>query len=152
MFLKIRERELNTIFVHKIFETWTCRKKILACAWSLCLHSVFCSVALIDFYQCHCKGLFTWSWGTPGRWGNPPSRGRKDKTCLQPRGAGVRFIELMLRLQLGSLSIGVPSSRLEKDEILIFGLICIYPWKRHALCYAVLGYARNHWLLIRYNE
>ena len=25
------------------------------------------------------KGLFTWKWGTPGRWGNPPSRGRKTK-------------------------------------------------------------------------
>ena len=23
------------------------------------------------------KGLFTWRWRTPGRWGNPPSRGRK---------------------------------------------------------------------------
>ena len=23
------------------------------------------------------KGLFTCRWGTPGRWGNPPSRGRK---------------------------------------------------------------------------
>ena len=25
------------------------------------------------------KGLFTWKWGTPGRWGNPPSCGRKTK-------------------------------------------------------------------------
>ena len=30
------------------------------------------------------------------------------------------------------------------DEIL--GKVCIYLWKRHALCYAVLGYARNRWL------
>ena len=127
MLFKIRERELNKIFVHKIFETCTCRKKILACAWSSCIHSVFYSVALIDFYQCHCKGVFTWRWGTPGRWSNPPSRGRKNKTCLQPRGAGVRFIEVDVALQLGSLSMGVPSSRLEKDEILILGLICICP-------------------------
>ena len=98
MLFKIRERELNKIFVHKIFETCTCRKKILACAWSSCIHSVFYSVALIDFYQCHCKGVFTWRWGTPGRWSNPPSRGRKNKTCLQPRGAGVRFIEVDVAL------------------------------------------------------
>ena len=24
------------------------------------------------------KGLFIWRWGTPGRWGNPPSRGRNN--------------------------------------------------------------------------
>ena len=43
-----------------------------------------------------------------------------------------------------SFSIRVPSSLLEKDERLILGHICIYSWKRHALCYAVLGYTRNH--------
>ena len=43
-----------------------------------------------------------------------------------------------------SFSIRVPSSHLEKDERLILGHICIYSWKRHALCYAVLGYTRNH--------
>ena len=56
------------------------------------------------------------------------------------------FLRLLLRLKLRSLSRGVPSSHLEKDEKLILGHICIYSWKRHALCYAVLGYARNRWL------
>ena len=53
---------------------------------------------------------------------------------------------MLLRLQLGSLSAGVLSSHLEKDERLILGHICIYSWKRHALCYAVFGFARNRWL------
>ena len=59
---------------------------------------------------------------------------------------GWGFLRLLLRLQLGSLSRGVPSSHLEKDERLILGHICIYSWKRHALCYAVFGFARNRWL------
>ena len=81
------------------------------------------------------------------RWGNPPSRGRKIKRVyMQSYNPGVLewvFLRLMLRLQLGSLSAGVSSSHLEKDERLILGHVCIYSWKRHALCYAVLGYARN---------
>ena len=59
---------------------------------------------------------------------------------------GWGFLRLLLRLQLRSLSKGVPSSHLEKDERLILGHICIYSWKRHALCYAVFGFARNRWL------
>ena len=47
---------------------------------------------------------------------------------------------------LRSLSRGIPSSHLEKDERLILGHICIYSWKRHAFCYAVFGFARNRWL------
>ena len=81
------------------------------------------------------------------RWGNPPSRGRKTKRVyMQSYNPGVLewgFLRFMLRLQLGSLSAGVSSSHLEKDERLILGHVCIYSWKRHALCYAVLGYARN---------
>ena len=96
------------------------------------------------------KGLFTWRWGTPGRWGNPPSRGRKIKRfymqSYNPGVLGWGFLRLLLRLQLRSLSRGVPSSHLEKDERLILGHICIYSWKRHALCYAVFGFARNRWL------
>ena len=56
------------------------------------------------------------------------------------------FLRLLLPLQLRSLSRGVLSSHLEKDERLILGHICIYSWKRHALCYAVFGFARNRWL------
>ena len=86
---------------------------------------------------------------------HPPALGdfawSKNKTrlhaILQPRGAGV-----LLRMQLRSLSRGVPSSHLEKDERLILGHICIYSWKRHALCYVVFGFARNLWLKIRYTE
>ena len=56
---------------------------------------------------------------------------------------GWGFSGLLLRSQLGSFSIGVPSLRLEKDERLILGQVCIYSWKRRALCYAVLGCVRN---------
>ena len=114
--------------------------------------------------QTHCrqnlskssKGLFTWRWGTLGRWANPPSRSRKIKRVyIQSYSPGVLlgwgFLRLSLHLQSGSLSIGVPSSRLEKDERLFLGNVCIYLWKHHALCYVVLGYARNRWL-IRYEE
>ena len=96
------------------------------------------------------KGLFTWRWGTPGRWDNPPSRGRKIKRVYiqsyNPGVLGWGFLRLLLRLQLRSLSRDVPSSHLEKDERLILRHICIYSWKRHALCYAVFGFARNRWL------
>ena len=93
------------------------------------------------------KGLFTWRWETPGRWGNPPGRGRKIKRFyMQSNYPGVQGWGLLLRLQLRSLSKGVPSSHLEKDERLILGHLCIYLWKRHALCYAVFGFARNRWL------
>ena len=94
------------------------------------------------------KTLFTWRWGTPaGRWGNPPSHGRKIKRVYMhsynPGVLGWVFLRLLLRLQLRSLSRGVPSSHLEKDERLILGHICIYSWKRHALCYAEFGFARS---------
>ena len=56
---------------------------------------------------------------------------------------GWGFLRLLLHLQLRSLSRGVPSSHLEKDERLILVHICIYSWKRHALCYAVFGFAWN---------
>ena len=59
---------------------------------------------------------------------------------------GWGFLRLLLHLQLRSLSRGVPSSHLEKDERLILVHICIYSWKRHALCYAVFGFAWNLWL------
>ena len=94
--------------------------------------------------------LFTWRWGTPGRWGNPPSRGRKIKRVYKqsynPGVLGWGFLKLLLRLQWRSLSRGVPSSHVEKDERLILGHICVYSWKRHALCYAVSSFARNRWL------
>ena len=71
------------------------------------------------------SGLFTRRCGTPRRWGNPPSRGRKIKRVyLQSYNPGVLgwgFFRLLLRLQLRSLSRGVPSSHLEKDERLILG-------------------------------
>ena len=59
---------------------------------------------------------------------------------------GWGFLRLLLHLQLRSLSRGVPSSHLEKDERLILGHICIYSWKRHALRYAVFGFANNRGL------
>ena len=62
---------------------------------------------------------------------------------------GWGFLRLLLRLQLRIFSKG-SCSHLEKDERLIPGHICIYSWERHALCYAVLGYARNRWLNMLY--
>ena len=64
---------------------------------------------------------------------------------------GWGFLRLLLRLQQRSLSRGVPSSHLEKDEKIDSRSdtcvdMCIYSRKRHALCYAVSGFARNRWL------
>ena len=58
----------------------------------------------------------------------------------------MRFLEVVFALEIKEFEQRVPSSHLEKDERLILGYICIYSWKRHALCYAVLGYARTRWL------
>ena len=79
-----------------------------------------------------------------GGWGNSPWSQNKTRlhTILQTWSAGLRFLEVVVAL--------APSSRLEKDESLILGNVCIYLWKRHALCYAVLGYARNRWLNMLY--
>ena len=74
---------------------------------------------------------------------------KKKRVYIQSYNPGVLrwgFLRLLLRLQLRSLSRGVPSSHLEKDERLILGHMCIYSWKRHALCYTVFGFARNRWL------
>ena len=57
---------------------------------------------------------------------------------------------MLFCLQLRSLSRGIPSSHLEKEERLILGHICIYLWKRHAFCYVVFGFARNPWLNMFY--
>ena len=76
------------------------------------------------------KDLFTWRWGTPGMRGNPPSRGRKIKRVYMqsynPGVLGWGFLRLLLRLQLRSLSRGVPSLHFEKKERLILEHICIY--------------------------
>ena len=111
------------------------------------IHSGMLFWRIINFFS---KGLFTWRWGTPGRWGNPPSRGRKIKRVYMqsynPGVLGWGFLRLLLRLQLRSLSRGVPNSHLEKHERLILGHFWIFLWKRHALCCAVFGFARNRWL------
>ena len=59
---------------------------------------------------------------------------------------GWGFLRFLLCLQLRSLSRGVPSSYLEKDERSTLRHICVYSRERHALCYAVFGFAKNHWL------
>ena len=38
-----------------------------------------------------CKGLITWRWGTPGRWGNLPSRGRKIIRVLNTPLNSIKF-------------------------------------------------------------
>ena len=47
-------------------------------------------------------------------------------TILQPRGADVRFLEVVFALEIKEFEQRVPSSHLEKDERLILGYICIY--------------------------
>ena len=65
---------------------------------------------------------------------------------------GWGFLRLSLRLQLRSLSRGIPSSHLEKDKGLILRHICIYSWKCHVLCYTVFGFASNCWLNTLYGS
>ena len=48
-------------------------------------------------------------------------------TILQPRGTGVRFLEVVVALAIKELGRGAPSSHLERDERLILGHRCIYP-------------------------
>ena len=38
-----------------------------------------------------CKGLITWRWGTPSRWGNLPSRGRKIIRVLNTPLNSIKF-------------------------------------------------------------
>ena len=87
-------------------------------------------------YRWYILGPVPWRWETLGRWGNPPSRGPKIKRVyMQSYNPGVLrwgFLRLLLRLQLRSLSRGIPSSHLEKDERLILKHIWIYSWRRHA--------------------
>ena len=49
------------------------------------------------------KGMFTWRWGTPGSWGNPPSSGRNIKRVYiqfyHPGLLGWGFFRLLLRLR-----------------------------------------------------
>ena len=145
--------QIGTQIFHTIF---TFQRIFICRMFKLVLHTFWVSsrgelgAFNESFLVSHCKGLFTWRWGTPGRWGNPLSRGRKIKRIhmqsYYPGVLGWGFLRLLLRLQLRSLSRGIPSSHLEKDESLILGHICIYSWKRHALCYAVFDFARNRWL------
>ena len=54
------------------------------------------------------RDLLTWMWRTPGRWGNPPSRGRKiARVCIQSYNPGLpgwSFSRLLLYLQLRNLN------------------------------------------------
>ena len=74
----------------------------------------------------------------------------KNKTRLHaillPRGAGVRFLEVVVALSSKELEQRRPKLTSQKDERLTLGHICVYSWKCHALCYAVFGFARNRWL------
>ena len=72
--------------------------------------------------QVDSKGLFTWRWGTLGRWGNTPSRGRKI-ICVYMQSYNPEvwgFLRLLLRLSRG----------IQAHSRLILGHICIYSWKR----------------------
>ena len=113
-----------------------------------CLNLLLLSTLAIQGHP-HVNRPLDW-WGTPGRWGNLSRHGQNIKRVYMqsynPGVLGWGFLRLLLRLQLRSLSRGVPNSHLEKHERLILGHFCIFLWKRHALCYAVFGFARNRWL------
>ena len=74
----------------------------------------------------------------------------KNKTRLHaillPRGAGVRFFEVVVALSSKELEQRRPKLTSQKDERLTLGHICVYSWKCHALCYAVFGFASNRWI------
>ena len=74
----------------------------------------------------------------------------KNKTRLHaillPRGAGVRFLEVVVALSSKELEQRRPKLTSQKDERLTLGHICVYSWKCHALCYAVFGFASNRWI------
>ena len=82
--------------------------------------------------------------GTSGRWGNPPSRGRKKKrlhTILQPRGADVRFLEVVFAFEIKEFEKRRPKLT-SRERWKINSRVHIYLF----MCYAVLGYARTRWL------
>ena len=110
--------------------------------------ALFCSFAAISSRDASLANSFFRACLHVGE--DPLSRGRKIKRIYlrsyNPELLGWGFLRVLLRLQLGSLNIGVLSLSLEKDERFILGHVCIYSWKRHTLCDAVLGYARNRWL------
>ena len=114
-----------------------------------CLNLLLLSTLAIQGHL-HVNRPLDW-WGTPGRWGNLCRHGQNIKRVYMqsynPGVLGWGFLRLLLRLQWRSLSWVVLSSYLKKDERFILEHICIYSWKRHALCYAMLGYARNRCLL-----
>ena len=93
------------------------------------------------------KGLFYMGRGTPGRWSNLPSRGRKIKRIYMqsynPGVLGWGFLRLLLRLQLRSLSGRRPKLTSRKRRK-INSRTRTYLFMK-ALCYAVLGFARNRW-------
>ena len=91
---------------------------------------------VVAFFEFFFRACLHGDGGPQVGWGNPPSRGRKIKhvyiQSYNPGELGWGFLRFLLRLQLRSLSRGVPSSHLEKDERLILGHTHIYSWKRHA--------------------
>ena len=82
-------------------------------------------------------------------WGNPPSRGRKIKhVYIQSHSPGVLgwgFLRFFVGLAIKEFEQGRPKLT-SRERRKINSRTHIYSWKRHALFYAVLGYARNRWL------
>ena len=61
----------------------------------------------------------------------------------------MRFLGVVVALAIKEFEQRRPkltSRERPEDERLILRHVCIYLWKRHALCYAVFVYARNRWL------
>ena len=56
----------------------------------------------------------------------------------------MRFFEVVVALAVEEFEQRRPKLTSRKDKRLILEHICIYSRKRHALCYAVFGFARNH--------
>ena len=72
---------------------------------------------------------------------------RKNKTrllaILQPRGAGVVFLEIAVALTIKEFEQRRPKLTSRKRRKIKSRTIRIYSGKRHTLCYAVFGFARD---------
>ena len=72
---------------------------------------------------------------------------RKNKTrllaILQPRGAGVVFLEIAVALTIKEFEQRRPKLTSRKRRKIKSRTIRIYSGKRHALCSAVFGFARD---------
>ena len=62
----------------------------------------------------------------------------------------MRFLQVVVALAIKEFEQRRPKLTSRERRRLILGHICIFSRKRHALCYAVFGFARDRWLNMLY--